>query len=145
LPDPTLDDFLGNLDSNLKRTLKESKMKNFDNGVLSTKQRTLGVAPRPPGYPEIMETMKIEQIIRQTIAEFNMSPYDINNGLCEEFSQAILKKVPEAEEVSVESYGKFDELPGHIWILYKGRHYDAENPEGVNNFMDLKIFKGASQ
>jgi len=32
-------------------------------------------------------------------------------------------------------------LPGHIWIYYNGRHYDAERPYGVNNFMDLPYFQ----
>jgi len=29
----------------------------------------------------------------------------------------------------------------HDWIFYNGKHYDAECPEGVDNFMDLPIFK----
>ena len=29
----------------------------------------------------------------------------------------------------------------HIWVYYNGKHYDAEAPEGVNNWTDLPIFK----
>lgn len=31
--------------------------------------------------------------------------------------------------------------PNHIWIAYQGRHYDAESPDGVNSFFDLKFFR----
>jgi hypothetical protein len=29
----------------------------------------------------------------------------------------------------------------HYWIVYNKRHYDAECPEGVDNFFNLPIFK----
>ena len=30
--------------------------------------------------------------------------------------------------------------PKHIWIYYNGKHYDAQEPNGVNNPWDLPIF-----
>ena len=32
------------------------------------------------------------------------------------------------------------ELPHHSWIFYNDRHYDAENPEGVDHWRKLLIF-----
>jgi len=33
------------------------------------------------------------------------------------------------------------EPPKHIWIYYKGKHYDVETPNGVDNPWDLPIFE----
>lgn len=33
------------------------------------------------------------------------------------------------------------ELNYHWWIVYNGRHYDAECPEGVQSFLELPIYK----
>ena len=33
-----------------------------------------------------------------------------------------------------------EEPPSHIWIYYNGKHYDAEEPNGVENPWDLPIF-----
>ena len=35
------------------------------------------------------------------------------------------------------------ELPGHFWIEVEGRCYDAEAPEGVEDWKDLPIFQRA--
>ncbi|MEK6829300.1 MAG: hypothetical protein AABY15_04170 [Nanoarchaeota archaeon] len=32
-------------------------------------------------------------------------------------------------------------LPHHAWIYYSGKHYDAESPDGVDNWTELPIFK----
>ena len=81
------------------------------------------------------------------------SAYDINNGLCEEFMQDIIHKVPGADELTTMNFtdingniiykGKRINLPDHSWITYKKKHYDAETPNGVTDFMDLKMFKKA--
>ncbi len=31
--------------------------------------------------------------------------------------------------------------PGHMWITAGKRHYDAESPEGVDSFFELKFFR----
>ena len=79
------------------------------------------------------------------------SAFEINNGACEEFAQKIESKVTGAREVATQNYSDIDgiitikgkrvSLPGHCWITYKGKYYDAETPEGVTNYLDLKIFK----
>jgi hypothetical protein len=34
-----------------------------------------------------------------------------------------------------------DILPPHMWVIYKTKCYDAETPDGVDDFLDLPIFK----
>lgn len=58
---------------------------------------------------------------------------DINSGQCHHVSTRVASEVPEATEMKV---GDND----HFWIEYKGRHYDAEVPSGVDRWQDLPIF-----
>ncbi len=37
----------------------------------------------------------------------------------------------------------FFDVGDHVWIYHQGKHYDAEEPNGVANFLDLPIFKRA--
>lgn len=107
------------------------------------------------------------------------SGYDINNGLCEEFANEIVKSIGSDRICVVELYnfmiGEDGDIYGndifdvdmmekywadtvptkdltweeiskipfgyHVWISYDGRHYDAECPEGVDNFFELPLFK----
>jgi hypothetical protein len=32
-------------------------------------------------------------------------------------------------------------VPSHAWIVFQNRHYDAECPEGVDNFFELPLFR----
>ncbi len=73
----------------------------------------------------------------------NIKPYDINDGLCEDFALAVVEKCKGAIDVCTENYVDFGMLPGHVWIIYRMKHYDAECPEGVNNWRELPIFKRA--
>ena len=115
--------------------------------------------------------MRIERIIRRRIKLFMKranvkSPYEINNGDCEEFAMEVLNDLGgysnntfefTTENFSDEwrviqpgfksdfgnlpkSINKEIDLPGHVWIFHKGKHYDAEVPDGVNNFFNLPIF-----
>lgn len=93
--------------------------------------------------------------------------YQINNGLCEEFAEDVLEDLGGYSDDSFELvtedfsdewgiiqpgfksiYGNLPhkvekeiDLPFHVWIFHKGKHYDAEKPEGVKNFFNLPIFK----
>ena len=69
-------------------------------------------------------------------------PWDINNGLCEEFSEAVAARVPGATPLSEIDCGNPDHNPldddgfpesvhpGHAWVQYDGKHYDAESLRG---------------
>lgn len=41
------------------------------------------------------------------------------------------------------SWAQINEIPfgTHVWIHYKGMHYDSECSEGVSNFFELPLFK----
>jgi hypothetical protein len=34
-------------------------------------------------------------------------------------------------------------LPGHAWVFFHGRHFDAECPQGVRNWRNLPVFRRA--
>ncbi|MCK4665996.1 hypothetical protein KAU33_04560 [Candidatus Dependentiae bacterium] len=118
--------------------------------------------------------MRTERIIRRKIKLFMKyanvkSPYEINDGYCEEFAMDVIDDLggysKDTFELVSEEFGdewatvqpgfksefgnlplevrkEFD-LPGHVWIFHKGKHYDAEAPDGVKNFFNLPIFKRA--
>lgn len=73
--------------------------------------------------------------------------WDINNGFCEDFAEAVAARVPDAEAVpaydpelhpSREDGGwNLD----HFVILWRGRFYDAECHEGVECVKDLPLYR----
>lgn len=72
-------------------------------------------------------------------------PYEINNGDCDRFADAVCSKVKGTEVRITEFEDEFEgyHWVGHFWVEYKGKHYDAECPDGVDNFLDLPIFQKA--
>ena len=92
---------------------------------------------------------KLTDLIHNLAKAWNCSPYDINCGQCEEFAFAVLDendqlkvRFQDMEDVCTESFaGADNDLPGHVWIVCDGRHYDVECPGGVNNWEELPIFK----
>ncbi len=75
----------------------------------------------------------ISQVIRQVVKEFGEHPYDINDGRCDEFADAVIARVPGAT---------FRDLGlgwGHCVIEFDGRSYDAEEPEGVLHWQQLPL------
>ena len=90
--------------------------------------------------------MSIKRIIEETIKQWDISPYDINNGECEDFAMEILDKMggysEDITKVCTQNFVDFGSLDlGHVWILYKGKHYDAECSNGVKDWKNLPIFK----
>lgn len=87
----------------------------------------------------------MKNIIIKTLKEWNITPYNINNGLCEDFAKEIIDKMGGYSDilydVCTENFVEFGELSGHVWIYYKRKHYDAECPQGVKNWRELPIFK----
>ncbi len=113
-------------------------------------------------------TTKIEKIILESVKKFNQSPYIINNGNCDLFAQYVIEKMGGETNslygLASDMFGDFGvlnknfkskygnapkkvkrkiNLNSHVWIYYRGRHYDAETPKGVQNFLNLSIFKKA--
>lgn len=80
--------------------------------------------------------------INDLIKNYNVSPYEINNGLCEDFMKKVTSEISSSEEcctgfVLKNEYMKY---PIHVWIYYEGKHYDAEAPQGVSDFQELPFF-----
>jgi len=62
--------------------------------------------------------------------------WDVNNGLCIEFADRVVREVPEA-------IVRHDEGPaamGHWFVEFQGRFYDAESLEGVGYYWQLPIY-----
>lgn len=97
----------------------------------------------------------IPKTIREEIIRFEQrgyrSVYEINNGGCEDFAVSLEQKIPGSEMLCTHNFSdengifirdnKRIDLPNHCWLRHEGKHYDAENPEGVTDFLDLDIFK----
>lgn len=83
----------------------------------------------------------MKDIINNLIKKWGLTPAEINSGRCDEFAQDVWD-ITGGELVATEDVdGDTSTLPGHVWIVVNGRHYDAETPEGVDDFRQLKIFK----
>jgi len=101
--------------------------------------------------------MDITTYIKATRDSFitnNLAPnaYEINNGLCEEFAMSVIGVgfgialwQDELDQVTPLTWGEVkEEIEGychHCFILYNGKFYDAECPEGVTHPKDLPLFK----
>jgi len=88
---------------------------------------------------------RISRIIRELVREWGRPPYDINNGPCEEFALEVMDRSgvsygPPAWEIYEDSTDGVA-LPGHVWISHGGRSYDAEAPDGVDDWRDLPLFR----
>ncbi len=84
----------------------------------------------------------IEQAILQAIQEFGGCGYLINSGECEDFTTRVIDIMGGyTEELTDNATPLGGEYPGHYWIEYKGKCYDAECFTGVSNWRNLPIFK----
>jgi hypothetical protein len=71
--------------------------------------------------------------------------WDINNGLCEAFAQDVLEICGGETR---DCYGLWlDEIPGfvgdgdHYVIYFAGKYYDAECPNGVDDWHDIPLIR----
>lgn len=73
--------------------------------------------------------------------------WDINNGFCEDLAEIVAARIPGAEVVPaydpelhpLREDGGYD--ADHFVIVFEGRFYDCECPEGVNHVRDLPIYQ----
>lgn len=69
----------------------------------------------------------------------------INSGLCEDFAHDVARLVPGAQATWVDELdptllGPHD---AHCVVVFKGRYYDAEAPDGVEWLRDIPLVKRA--
>lgn len=82
----------------------------------------------------------------------------VNNGHCQLFVRSVFDTVrrqygvgyvtlsPEsnASRLIENTYGEYSMVDGaHAWIEFKGKHFDAECPEGTEEASELPIFQRA--
>lgn len=85
---------------------------------------------------------------------YGVSPEEINDGYCHDWYDEVVsylevsfdKRVVDSS-VHFMTDSKYDgeTLTAHAWIMFEGKHYDAEVPYGVSNHMELPIFKKLKQ
>jgi hypothetical protein len=104
---------------------------------------------KEPSGKKTSDQGEIPRLIREKVATWGMHPYDINDGRCTRFAEEI---VEESESGTVWTLGtdQFEqfvgptELPNHVWVFKKGisggKHFDAEQPKGVEDVRMLPIF-----
>ena len=74
--------------------------------------------------------------------DWSWEPHQINRGMCGKFADQIAARCNEVEKAGtyMEKYGD-DSFPDHMWVTDGNKHYDAEAPEGVEDWRDLPFFK----
>lgn len=104
------------------------------------------------GFPKIKRCKKdpIHNEITRIMELWNVeegrtiTPYEINNGMCEDITIIVEDNIEGAEAIWLEDYFWQDDIlkeMAHSVILYNGRYYDAENPCGVSDPHNLEIVK----
>ena len=80
---------------------------------------------------------EISQYIRKLAIGWGKHPYDINRGDCLEFAEDIQEKFQGSDalwdDAEPELFPNVQEIIGHVFIRYKDKYYDAEEPNGVSH------------
>lgn len=66
------------------------------------------------------------------------SPADINLHYCRFVAESVADELGDEYELQILEDGGRGFV--HTWIAWNGRHYDAERPEGVDDYHDLPFF-----
>ena len=88
---------------------------------------------KPAEKPEVIRSSVLD-----LTAAFRETPYDINSGHCEEFAFKLAEQLPGCFVIGTDWESS---APGHFWIFASGRHYDAEIPDGTDDWRNLPIMK----
>ena len=88
---------------------------------------------KPADKPET-----VTRAVLSLTAAFGHTPYDINNGRCEEFAFALAEQLSGCLVVCTDWEA---DAPGHFWVFVGSRHYDSEIPEGTEDWRELPIMK----
>ena len=96
-----------------------------------------------------LKLKSISLIIKELVSLYkylyNVTPYQINCGMCEDFGSDIIDILPECEgyweDELVEDFDYDKDIGGtHYFVCYKGKYYDSECPEGVEDWKQLPAF-----
>jgi hypothetical protein len=82
-----------------------------------------------------------EAVVRAVLSSWGQPPYVISCGDCDVFAEVVRESLPGSKVLWLDELpGKFEHI-AHAVLLFAGKYYDAENPEGVADPGDLKIVK----
>lgn len=89
----------------------------------------------------------IGHLIRELVAEWcgedGNTPEDINNGSCDAFARTVERDFPGARaawDYQLDRTKDSGFYCCHMLVEYEGRYYDAERPDGVEDWKDLPYF-----
>lgn len=88
------------------------------------------------------EFTKILTDVRDRLLRSNSTPWDINNGACDEFADTvveIVKYMYPGERIDGVNMQEYDPDLCHTTVLWKGKFYDAECLSGVRSWRGLPI------
>jgi len=118
--------------------------KNENEGIDNIKDYIISVDKiSNPLAETINEAVDYEDLLSQTekealdIVDKNWDNFDgeeCNKGFCDIFAYKLQKLLPDSKLMHTE---ESNEGYGHVWVEYKGKHYDPETPKGVDDWKEL--------
>lgn len=80
---------------------------------------------------DVLSMMRRDGFYYEGVKRFDPQVWDINNGYCEEWAYRVADLVPEAFPVWMDE--------DHCVLVYRGRYYDADCLDGVDDVDDLPM------
>ena len=90
-------------------------------------------------FKKLLHEEDVSSTIKKMVKSSGRSAKTINSGSCGVFAYQLHKKLPGSKVKA--SHEHKSVFPGHEWVYHKGKHYDAESPEGVKRPKDLHYSK----
>jgi len=81
---------------------------------------------------EILERMRRNGFYYRSRLRHDPLVWDINNGHCDSWADRAAELIPDSFAVWVDPY--------HCVLVYDGKFYDADCPEGARQWKDLPMF-----
>jgi len=84
----------------------------------------------------------IQAVLRKITKSYKMCPYSINCGWCDLWADdvsGVLRRLGHDVEVWETDFEKADFC--HVFVRIDGKFYDAEERDGVDDYMKLPIFR----
>lgn len=100
----------------------------------------------------LLETMKSQGFWhgegKKRKLRYDATPWDINNGLCDDFADTVVGIVKErypkekVDAPDLREYGAPEEV-AHVPVVWRGKFYDAECIKGVKDWKKLPLVVNA--
>lgn len=89
----------------------------------------------------ILAEMRTEGFWHEGQRRHDATAWDVNNGLCEEFAERVTDRLAGADVRWLCDEAPGSDAPAHCVVVFHGRYYDAECPEGVPDWRRLPIVR----